>query len=282
MPELPEVETVRRHLAPDLVGRQIRDVQLFHPDILMGPEHLDEETFGQALRTTAITGLQRRGKRLGFRLSNGRVLETQLRMTGRFHHQDGSPHPPEGWTHLAACFVLTGPSWLFYDDVRRLGGFFLHTSESWEELLASLGPEPLDDEFEVQDFAACFQGSRAALKNALMDQHRMAGIGNIYASEILYRSRLSPTRPAGRLADPEWKKLYHTTRAILREALKYRGTTIRDFQPDPGETGSFQERLAVYGREGEACRRCGTTLQRIKQAGRSTFFCPQCQKAPET
>lgn len=273
MPELPEVETIRRGLERELPGRRIRRVRVHRPDILMGGTK--PASFRRKVEGTAVRGVERRGKNLLLRLDPDAVLQVQLRMTGRFAL--GRAAPDGTLRHVAAEFDLDDGRTLYYDDVRRLGGFRLLRPEEWARSERELGPEPLSASFTAARLAALLAGRRAPVKNVLLDQRRVAGLGNIYVSEALFRARIDPRRPAGELAPPEVRRLHRSVRAVLREALERAGTTLTDYRSVDGRPGTFQERLRVYGREGEPCPRCGAPLRRIVQAGRSTFLCPLCQ-----
>lgn len=274
MPELPEVETIRRDLAPELVGRRIREARIHRADLLL--DGGDPERFGRRVADRTVEALDRRAKYLLFRLSGGAVLEVQLRMTGRFA-LGAEPPDPEEFSHVVAEFDLEDGRTLFYDDVRRLGGFRLQSPEAWRRRAARLGPEPLGEAFGPEELARALEGRRAPVKNVLLDQRRVAGIGNIYASESLHAAGLDPRRPAGSLGPEEVERLAEAIRWVLSEALRHAGTTFRDYRAVDGRSGAFQERLRVYARDGEACPRCGGAVRRVVQAGRSTFFCPGCQ-----
>lgn len=274
MPELPEVETIRRDLADEVEGRSVRSTRVHQPDILMNlssPEAFRRELVGRSVRS-----LDRRAKYLLFRLDDDRVLQVQLRMTGRFALGRARPDPGE-YGHIAAELELDDGRTLWYDDVRRLGGFRLLGAGAWERESGRLGPEPLSGSWSPDDLAVSLSGRRAPVKNLLLDQELLAGVGNIYASEALHEARLDPRRPGGELGDGEVERLHGALRTVLREALDHAGTTFRDYRALDGRSGRFQERLAVYGREGRPCRRCGTEIRREVLAGRSTFFCPACQ-----
>jgi formamidopyrimidine-DNA glycosylase len=274
MPELPEVETIRRDLAPRLEGRRIRAVHIDKPDILLGTD--GPEDFKQRIAGARIHRVGRRAKWLLFILDRG-VLITQLRMTGRFAVGRGPVPPIEEFHHVAAEFILDDGNTLFYDDVRRLGGFLVLSHAEWEREERRFGPEPLAAGFRARDLAAAIRRGRLPVKNALMDQSRLAGIGNIYASEALYGARIDPTRPAEGLTDEEIRRLHRSLRRILRTSLNRSGTTFSNYRAVNGRSGSFQDLLRVYAKEDVACRRCGTPIRRIVQSGRSTFFCPGCQ-----
>lgn len=274
MPELPEVETIRRDLAPELEGRTIREVRIRRPDILMNVA--DPDDFRSIVEGRTIERVDRRAKYLLFRLSGGRVLQVQLRMTGRFALGERPPDASD-FSHVAAEFRLDDGRTLYYDDVRRLGGFKLLEAAEWEDAEAELGPEPLAEAFTREALARRLEGRRAPVKNLLLDQRRVAGVGNIYASESLHGAGIDPRRPAGGLDEEEIGALHGALRQVLREALAHAGTTLRDYRGLDGRTGDFQGRLRVYGREDEPCPRCGEAVRRVVQAGRSTYFCPACQ-----
>lgn len=286
MPELPEVETIRRDLAPALEGSTIVAVRIRKPDILMDGD--SPRRFAAALCGRRIASVGRRGKNLLLFLTpDGRrqagVLQVQLRMTGRFAvAPDTDPGGGRlaaqlGFSHIAAQFELDDGRIVLYDDVRRLGGFRLLTPEAWRLRELELGPEPLETEFSARKLAAALAHGRAAIKNALLDQRRIAGIGNIYASEALHRARLDPTRTCRSLDEHDLRRLHRGLRAVLSEALREAGTTLRDYRTGTGGTGKYQDRLRVYDREDRPCLRCGEPIRRMLQAGRSSYYCPGCQ-----
>lgn len=274
MPELPEVETIRRDLAAELEGRSVTAVRIHQPDIVMPPD--TPEAFARTVRGRRIEALGRRAKYLLLRLSGDEVVQVQLRMTGRFALGTSLPDPGE-FTHVAAEFDLDDGRTLFYDDVRRLGGLRVLDAEAWAERASRLGPEPLEEGFTPAALAEALAGREAPVKNVLMDQRRVAGIGNIYAAEALHAAGVDPRRAGGSLSEDEVGTLHGAIRTTLEEALAAAGTTFRDYRAVNGRSGRFQSRLRVYGREGEPCRRCGAPIERVVQAGRSTFFCPGCQ-----
>jgi formamidopyrimidine-DNA glycosylase len=274
VPELPEVETIRRDLAGELRGRRITGVRIHHDDIVMSPSA--PGAFAERVTGARIEELERRAKYLLLDLGGDGIVQIQLRMTGRFAL--GAPPPDrDQLTHLAAEFGLDDGRTLFYDDTRRLGGFRLLTREAWSLEEERLGPEPLEAAFRPAVLGAALASRRAPVKNVLLDQRRVAGLGNIYASEALYRAGVDPRRPAGSLSAGEVERLHAAIRETLASALEHAGTTFSDYRAVNGRSGRFQERLGVYGRGGEPCRRCGAPIERIVQAGRSTFFCPTCQ-----
>lgn len=282
MPELPEVETLRRELAPELLGRRIRRVRVYHDDLILG--FGGRARFGRLTRGRVIGSVGRRAKFLLFPLhlddahdgDPERVMRVQLRMTGRFWLARERPDPLE-FRHPGVEIGLDDGRTLFYDDVRRLGGFDVLDPAEWRAVEGRLGPEPLAPGFTSRRLAERLARRRAPIKNALLDQRRIAGIGNIYASEALHRAGVDPFKPAGALATDEIDRLHRAIRRVLREALMAAGTTLQNYRTVDGRSGSFQAKLRVYGREGAPCRRCGTPIVRAVQAGRSTFFCRGCQ-----
>lgn len=286
MPELPEVETMRRDLAPALEGATIASVCIRKPDILMDRE--SPRKFAESLRGCRISSVERRGKNLLLRLTPqgsqlAAVLQVQVRMTGRFAvAPDSDPGGRQlveqlGFSHVAAQFELDDGRTILYDDVRRLGGFRLLTAEAWQRRERELGPEPLDTDFKSRDLARALGHGRASVKTALVDQRRIAGIGNIYSSEALHRARLDPRRMCRTLDETDMRRLHRGLRGVLSASLRESGTTLRDYRTVSGGSGKFQDRLRVYDREGRSCSRCGEQIQRILQAGRSSYFCPGCQ-----
>ena len=274
---------MRRDLAPLLRGRCIARVRVHHEDLILGG--MTGRAFGQAVRGRTFGGVERRAKYLLFPLhaADGldgpveRVMRGQVRMTGRFALAVERPRRDE-FRHPGVDFVLDDGRTLFYDDVRRLGGFDLLTPAAWRARAAELGPEPLARTFTAAGLARILAPLRAPIKNALLDQRRLAGVGNIYASEALHRARIDPRRSAGSLDAAETRRLHRAVRAVLREALADAGTTLRDYRAVNGLSGSFQTRLRVYQREGSKCSRCAGSVERIVQAGRSSFFCQGCQR----
>lgn len=271
MPELPEVETIVRDLARLLPGAEIREVEVVHPD-LVPDEGADE--FAAGLRGARVREVTRRAKNILVHLDRG-LLAVNLGMTGRLLvRAPGDPAP----THLGVRMRLADGRELDYHDVRRFGCLQRYTGEGWERREEALGVEPLSDAFTAGWLLAAAAKSRVAVKTWLMDQRRVVGVGNIYASEALFRARIDPRRPANTLMKKEAARLVEATREVLREAIDFRGTTFLDYRDASGERGEFAGRLRVYDRAGEPCRSCGRPLERIVQGGRSTFFCPRCQR----
>jgi len=282
VPELPEVETIRRELAPELARRRIRAVRVHHDDLILGPASPAE--FARAVRGRVIGEAARRAKVLLLPLHDPAraeapapsLIRVQLRMTGRFWLAASPPDPAE-FRHPGIDLALDDGRTLYYDDVRRLGGFEVLRAETWAEIERDLGPEPLEAGFTGARLAGILAGRRAPIKNVLLDQRRVAGVGNIYASEALFRARIDPRRPAGSLGPTEVARLQRAIRGVLRAAIRGSGTTVSSYRAMNGRSGTFQNELRAYGREGEPCVRCRTPVERVVQAGRSTYFCPRCQ-----
>ncbi len=274
MPELPEVETIRRDLEPEISGRVITGVQVHKPDIILSPH--DPVSFRRRVKGRRIAGVRRRAKYLLFQLDDDAIIQVQLRMSGRFALGHEVPDPAE-FRHIAARLKLDDGRTLFYDDVRRLGGLRLLERADWEMEEARLGAEPLEASYRAADLGRTLATTRSPVKNALMDQRRVAGVGNIYASEALFRAGVDPRRPGRDLGPDEVKRVHRAVRSVLREALERAGTSFRNYRAVNGRSGEFQTRLRVYGREEKPCGKCGHPIVRIVQAGRSTFYCPSCQ-----
>lgn len=271
MPELPEVETIVRELDARLRGKCFADVQVRRVHALMG---VPPERFCASLRTRQIQGVQRRGKYLLFQLHPQAWLIAHLRMSGKFVLAPASS--PWG-AHHRVRFQVAPEEVLIFQDARCFGTLSVVESLKQAAALSSLGVEPLSPAFSAKRLHEALQSHRATLKPWLMDQRRIAGLGNIYAMEILFAARISPLRRTNTLSEAEAQALHRATRKILRQAIACNGTTISDFRRVDSKTGSFQHMLRVYGRQGKACSRCETTLAQIRQQQRSTCFCPRCQ-----
>lgn len=274
MPELPEVETIVRDLAPRLTGRVLRRPRLFAPDVLrrVSPRRLLATLAGN--RVAEVT---RRAKHAVFRLESGHRLVIQPGMTGALLVYPRPLRPAER-RYVVLAATLDGDGTFVYRDVRRLGRMVLLDESGWRSYTARIGPEPLAPDFDLERFAPRLRGTRQAIKKVLMDQRRIAGVGNIYANEALFRAGVDPSRRADRLGPGATARLYHAVRAVLSEAVAAQGTTLRDYRRGTGEPGSFQFALEVYGRGGEACPRCGARLATTHAIdARSTTFCWRCQ-----
>ena len=327
MPELPEVETVKRGLEPALVGRRFARIELRRKDLRFP----FPAGFAEGMAGAAVEALERRAKYILVHCSNGKSLILHLGMTGRF-----TIVKPDGWSFEPGAFYsdvdkaplrpsATSPSraegglddalpqlvggavrrtegdlphdhvvWLLddgtrviYNDARRFGFMDWADTHTRDEhkLLRDIGVEPLGNSFHLDHLIEKLRDKKAPMKAALLDQHVVAGLGNIYVSEALHRARISPTMLAGKLikargSDPRLEQLVRHIKDILNEAILVGGSTLQDFQGTSGERGAFQERFLVYDREGEPCPApgCTSVIKRIVQSGRSTFYCPTCQK----
>jgi formamidopyrimidine-DNA glycosylase len=296
VPELPEVETVKRGLEPALIGRVFKRIELRRTNLRFD----FPSGFDATMRGAKIESLERRAKYILVHCSNGKSLILHLGMTGRFTilTPEGALFEPGAFYHETGDATGPGPHdhviWhlddglrIVYNDARRFG-FMDWTDTATRDahkLLCDIGVEPLGNNFHVDHLVEKLRGKRAPMKAALLDQHVVAGLGNIYVSEALHRAGISPTLEAGRLIrvkgrDSRLEHLVRHIKDILNEAILAGGSTLQDFQGTSGEKGSFQQRFLVYDREGEACASagCASMIKRIVQSGRSTFYCPTCQK----
>lgn len=275
MPELPEVETVRRGLKPVLVGRRLLRVMVRRPD-LRTPFPAD---FARRLEGRVVTAVERRAKYLLIRLDDAQVLIIHLGMTGRFDIVHGVP-PPAG-PHDHVDLTVEGATTARFHDPRRFGSMDLTTTADLPAHpgLAKLGPEPLDRAFTGRALAARLAGRAGPLKTVLLDQGVVAGLGNIYVSESLFKAGLSPLRQARSVTGAAADRLVSAIKTVLRAAIRAGGSTLRDYRRANGELGMFQHRFAVYDREGLPCPGCDCKkgIKRLVQAGRATFYCARRQ-----
>jgi len=283
MPELPEVETVRTGLAPVMEGQVIARATVNRPDLRWPfPERMVERLTG-----ARIERLRRRSKYILADLDRGETLLIHLGMSGRMT-VSGDPlgrfvrdHPPVE-KHDHVVFDMAGGARITFNDPRRFGAMDLMATLEAEShpLLAVLGPEPLGNAFNEAYFTAAVKPRRTPIKTALLDQHLVAGLGNIYVCEALFRAGIAPARRADRIAQPRLAALVPIIRDVLTEAIAAGGSSLKDYRQADGELGYFQHNFDVYGREGETCRTpgCGAAIRRIVQSGRSSFYCPQCQR----
>ncbi len=272
MPELPEVEVVRRGLSPLLIGQRVSSVKLMRENLRFPLP----KSMVQLLPERMIATLSRRSKYLLFGFDSGPLLVWHLGMTGQFHVLDqDSPIA----THEHVRIILDGGKALCYRDARRFGYAGLLNPEAVfdHKWFSQLGPEPLGDAFDAVYLARCCRGRKVSIKSLLMNAHLVVGVGNIYANEALYRCGIHPARAAGKISDVRLGLLVEAVRGVLAEAIDAGGSTISDFVKADGKPGYFAHQFRVYGREGEACYHCGRVIRRIVQSGRSTFYCSGCQ-----
>lgn len=277
MPELPEVETVRRGLERLVLRRSISAIEILNPLMIRG----DAATFRRCVEGRRIESLRRKGKLLvmSLRRKNSEpvnFLALRLGMTGQVVVSSSrAPRLP----HTHVLMVLDdGREELRYRDPRRFGMLRCCSAEEVEKLFSSLGPDAL--EMTEEQFDHVFEGRRGAVKGLLLNQHALAGLGNIYADEALFEARIHPQTQAGEIARPSRRLLIRAIRRVLQRAINLQGTSFRDYTDIEGRPGNFEPRLRAYGRTGEPCRRCGTPIRRIIICGRSSHFCPRCQPRP--
>ena len=287
MPELPEVETVRRGLEPVFVGARLARVTARRPDLRFPLP----EGFGQRLTGASILSLRRRGKYILADLDRGETLIIHLGMTGRFGIDDPAAPPRPGAFALAApadpkhahvVFETEAGATVTYYDARRFGFMDLAASDALNAhpRFVGMGPEPLGSDFDAAGLSAAFAGRRQSVKVMLLDQHAVAGLGNIYVNEALHRAGISPFLADGSLRKYRLTALVSTVRTVLTKAIEAGGSTLRDYADAQGAPGYFQHAFQVYGRAGQACLRagCGGEVTRGVQGGRSTFSCARCQR----
>jgi formamidopyrimidine-DNA glycosylase len=270
MPELPEVETIAQGLARAIGDKTIRSATVSLAKTVFPEPSL----FERELRGERISAVGRRGKYVVVSFASGRSLVTHLRMTGRLIVQASGAPEPEPYTKVLIRF--TDGSGLCFADVRQFGRMRLvEPEELWA---AEVGLEPLSEEFSVERFAALLAGRTTPIKVFLLDQRRIAGLGNIYACEALWEAGVKPNRPAGSIRRPAQQRLHAAIQSVLRRAIAMRGTSIDDYVDAEGLRGGFQNQLSAYGREGQACPRCGKSIRRTILGQRGTWWCPGCQK----
>jgi formamidopyrimidine-DNA glycosylase len=270
MPELPEVETIRTELEPRLIGRELVRVEILDPRLT---RPIDLFEVAEELEGDRVVAVERRGKYLVLRLESGLALLVHLRMTGGFAFEPAS--------HERAILELDDGTRLAYRDVRRFGTWLVLEDVELDPYLAGKnGPEPLGPHFTADWLAARLAVRRAAVKAVLLDQRVVAGLGNIYADEALWRARINPLWPAESLTRDETGRLHRAIRAALRLGIARQGSTLSTYARPDGSAGSMQEEFRVYGRDGLPCPRCGTPIAKARVAGRGTWYCPRCQPLP--
>jgi len=274
VPELPEVETTRRDLADRISGRTVTGVCFVAGGVSPARE-LGPDEFTDALVGRRIERLTRRGKYLVMHFADGGVLVLHRRMSGNLLlREPGATLDP----YTRATISLDDGRELRWTDLRRFGTWRL--ADTPEQAIPQMGPEPLEDAWRADDLAAALKDRRAPVKAALLDQRRVAGLGNIYADESLHLARIHPRRPAGSLAPDELQRLHQAIRAVLNRALDLRGSTSSTYMDGMGERGTMQDEWRVYHRTGAPCAECGTLITRLVVAGRGTHICLKCQPPP--
>ncbi|MBI4032878.1 bifunctional DNA-formamidopyrimidine glycosylase/DNA-(apurinic or apyrimidinic site) lyase [Candidatus Berkelbacteria bacterium] len=284
MPELPEVETVRRGLERTIVGKTIASVEIRVPKMFQGDS--------TQLINSSVIGVERRAKVLLVRFDNEWTLAIHLKMTGQIivvgtgsagfvagHPEKAYEQPlPHKHTHVTIGF--DDGATLYYNDLRKFGWFRLMPTEDVGSFLVAMkhGPEPLSDEFTLEGFRTALKRRRIPIKTALLDQTIVAGVGNIYADEALFAAKIRPTRKASSLTGVQIERLYHAVKTVLELGIKHGGTSMNTYVNVEGTKGAMRDHLKVYGREGLPCEVCGNPIERIKLGQRSSHYCPGCQR----
>lgn len=274
MPELPEVETIRRELLPHIIKRRINRVKIHRPDTVGYP---DAKTFAKELTKKRIIDLERRAKYLIFRLNNNHSLIVHLRLSGQLRIEKG--RKPLRFERVS--FFLSGGKRLAFVEPRVLGRVYLVENGKYPDVLKglkNLGMEPTSSKFSFEYLKSKLQGRKGIIKSLLLDQSIAAGIGNIYSDEALFVARIMPTRRANTLTDDEIRKLARALRTVIRAGIKYKGTSVSDYLRPDGSEGGYQMRTYVFNREGEKCRHCPGTVLATKIANRTSRYCPKCQR----
>lgn len=287
MPELPEVETIRRGLARSVLDKKIKAIQINWPPAVK----TDLTDFVSSLSDSSINQIDRKGKLLIFELTGEKkFLLVHLKMTGQLIYQLGKQMVAGGhklsetdWQvpnkQTRVIFKFADKSTLYFNDSRKFGYLKIVDRAAKDKIAAGFGVEPLSPAFTLKKIKEILKGKKTSLKALLLNQALVAGIGNIYADEICFAAGVKPSRPASQLTDAEIKKLYRCSQSILRQAIKYGGTTWRDFIDHNGKKGNFTNYLKVYGQAGQSCARCRKgVIKKIKVAGRGTCYCPSCQR----
>lgn len=262
-----------RGLQRTVPGATIKKVTVRHPNVVLAETRAQ---FQKSLRNRRIERVERRAKNIVLHLDDGSTLVISLGMTGRVVVTKTAG--AQKFTHVAVKFELDGDRLMLYDDVRRFGRLEHFAPEHWDRRALEFGVEPLSDDFTAQRLFELTRLSISPIRNWLLDPYRVAGIGNIYANEALYRAGIRPTRRADKLKRAECERLRDEIRYVLQKAIDSRGTTMSDFLDAEGEEGGYWDLRQVYARDGEPCGRCGTPIKRIVLSNRSAFYCPKCQK----
>ena len=273
MPELPEVETVKNNLKPRVIGRKIQKIRIYHDNII---EYPDKETFIKKLEKQTIQDMSRYGKWLIF-ITDSYYLLSHLRMEGKYFFKTKKD---ELLKHEHVVFELDNDTELRYMDVRKFGKMQLIPKEEIQKIgpFPSMGFEPWDKKLTKEYLKEKYQNRRLPIKSTLLDQSIIVGIGNIYANEILFLSKIHPEKPSNTLTEIELENIVHYTKEVLEKAIEKGGSTIKSYTSVDGVHGMFQQELYVHCKEGENCQLCGNTILKIKVGGRGTYYCPNCQK----
>ena len=268
MPELPEIETIRRDLFRDLKGKRIKDVEIINAKVIKQPS---AQEFKRRLKGATFKDFFRRGKVLACSLSSREYLTAHLRMSGQLVYS--SKKEPKA----RVIFALANGKYLNFNDQRLFAE--LRLIKDWLKLkfVRGLGPEPLEKEFTLAKFSKMLSGKKSKIKPLLMDQSFIAGIGNLYSQEALFLAGIKPQRAANKLRKNEIKKLYQVLQKLLRQAIQLKGSSIDNYLNGRGQTGKYHLRLKVYGRKGKQCFNCGRKIKKVNLGGRGTCFCPYCQ-----
>ncbi|ALB29191.1 DNA-formamidopyrimidine glycosylase [Companilactobacillus heilongjiangensis] len=272
MPEMPEVETVRRGLISQVKGRKITNVEIRYQNLITG----DVDQFKEFVTGTTITDIGRRAKFLLIHLDNGYTIISHLRMEGRYKI---SADPSAIDKHSHAIFTLDNGQKMIYNDVRKFGRMQLWNTDDLEnnKSIQKLGPEPLSAAFTFNNLKPRIMRHRKDIKTVLLDQSVMSGLGNIYVDEVLWKVKIHPETPADHLNDTDIQNIIEVSNGEMEKAIASGGSTVRSYVDATGHKGNMQNSLKVYGKEGTPCPRCGTDIEKIKVGGRGTHFCPKCQ-----
>lgn len=272
MPELPEVETVRRDLSKSIAGKHIRNAEVLNPRSVRGIEPAE---FDKKLRNKKFTGFGRRGKNLILYIDTGQALVVHLKMTGIIQYQTKDDSLPKA---ARIIFYFGGGTRLVFSDQRKFGSIELTDDIGLLPSLKKMGPEPLEKSFTPEVLSKQLASRKGPIKPLLLDQTIIAGLGNIYASEALHRAGILPQRPAHKLTEGEFKKLHRAIIQVLKEAIAARGSSVDTYRDGRGKKGWFQVKHRVYDRQGKKCKRCNGTIIKEIYRGRGTYWCPKCQR----
>ncbi|WP_129045179.1 DNA-formamidopyrimidine glycosylase [Companilactobacillus metriopterae] len=273
MPEMPEVETVRRGLQQQIVGKKIEKVDIRYPNLITG----DTADFVDTVTGATFISVNRRAKFLELNLDTGLTIISHLRMEGKYKVSKDQSAIDK---HSHAIFYLDSGEMLIYNDVRKFGRMQLWKTSDLSDnpSIKKLGPEPLSDDFKLSILYPRVIKHRKDIKTVLLDQSVISGLGNIYVDEVLWKSKINPLAKANELSESDVQKIMDTSNEEMEVAIKSGGSTIRSYVDSTGHKGNMQDLLQVYGKEGTPCPRCGTDIEKIKVNGRGTHFCPNCQK----